>query len=182
MISICFVFLVGIQGDMHYMVLPLATGMALSMTLFALQKSRPNAKRVLWPRIDQKTCLKAITLSECFKFHIFSYRILHIIVISLFLFNAFFFLDILNKLWPKDDFFLMNILFVCFERFHSYGDSQCFGRRRSSHKSESTRNSSCSTCRRDLVCDHHNIMFYSSSSRSVRVQCIIQQRLISTDC
>ncbi|MEW5314094.1 MAG: hypothetical protein WDW38_005614 [Sanguina aurantia] len=43
-------------------VLPLATGMALTITLLALLPSRPaGARSVLWPRIDQKTCLKAIT-------------------------------------------------------------------------------------------------------------------------
>ena len=56
-------------------VLPLATGMALTMTLLALttpgrgqgssgsEASRGTAavRRVLWSRIDQKTCLKAIT-------------------------------------------------------------------------------------------------------------------------
>jgi O-phospho-L-seryl-tRNASec:L-selenocysteinyl-tRNA synthase len=41
--------------------LPLATGMALTMTLLALREDRPEAKYVLWPRIDQKTCLKCIT-------------------------------------------------------------------------------------------------------------------------
>ena len=54
-------------------VLPLATGMALTMTLLALttpgrgEGSSGRAggglavRRVLWSRIDQKTCLKAIT-------------------------------------------------------------------------------------------------------------------------
>ncbi|KAK9831899.1 hypothetical protein WJX81_006837 [Elliptochloris bilobata] len=42
-------------------VLPLATGMALTLTLLALRPLRPaGARYVLWPRIDQKTCLKAI--------------------------------------------------------------------------------------------------------------------------
>lgn len=42
-------------------VLPVATGMAITLTLVALQGSRPaQAKFVLWPRIDQKTCLKAV--------------------------------------------------------------------------------------------------------------------------
>lgn len=36
--------------------------MALTMTLLALLPTRPaGARSVLWPRIDQKTCLKAIT-------------------------------------------------------------------------------------------------------------------------
>ncbi|KAK9810417.1 hypothetical protein WJX72_010391 [[Myrmecia] bisecta] len=42
-------------------VLPLATGMALTVTLLALKATRPaGARYVIWPRIDQKTCLKAI--------------------------------------------------------------------------------------------------------------------------
>ena len=42
-------------------VLPVATGMAITLTLLALKTKRPQtAKFVLWPRIDQKTCLKAV--------------------------------------------------------------------------------------------------------------------------
>ncbi|GJP29024.1 hypothetical protein CLOM_g29 [Closterium sp. NIES-68] len=41
-------------------VLPVATGMALTLSLLALKTSRPSAKYVLWSRIDQKTCLKCI--------------------------------------------------------------------------------------------------------------------------
>mmetsp|Transcript_12871 Transcript_12871/g.27425 ORF Transcript_12871/g.27425 Transcript_12871/m.27425 type:complete len:511 (+) Transcript_12871:336-1868(+) len=41
-------------------VLPLATGMSMTLTLLALKKLRPGADLVLWPRIDQKSCLKAI--------------------------------------------------------------------------------------------------------------------------
>jgi O-phospho-L-seryl-tRNASec:L-selenocysteinyl-tRNA synthase len=42
-------------------VLPLATGMALTLTLLALVKQRPaGARYVVWPRCDQKTCVKAV--------------------------------------------------------------------------------------------------------------------------
>ncbi|GAQ82108.1 O-phospho-L-seryl-tRNASec:L-selenocysteinyl-tRNA synthase [Klebsormidium nitens] len=42
-------------------VLPLATGMTLMLSLMALKKRRPPAARyVLWPRMDQKSCLKCI--------------------------------------------------------------------------------------------------------------------------
>ena len=41
-------------------VLPTATGMTLTLTLLALRPTRPEAKFVIWSRIDQKTCLKAI--------------------------------------------------------------------------------------------------------------------------
>lgn len=42
-------------------VLPVATGMAITLTLLAVKAARPaTATHVLWPRIDQKTCLKAV--------------------------------------------------------------------------------------------------------------------------
>ncbi|CAI5472590.1 unnamed protein product [Closterium sp. Yama58-4] len=40
--------------------LPVATGMALTLSPLALKASRPAAQYVLWSRIDQKTCLKCI--------------------------------------------------------------------------------------------------------------------------
>eukprot|EP01132_Coremiostelium_polycephalum_P002136 gene2136-2634_t len=43
------------------LVLPMATGMTITLTLLTLKTKRPaTAKYVLWPRIDQKTCLKSI--------------------------------------------------------------------------------------------------------------------------
>ena len=42
------------------LLLPLATGMAISLSLLTLAELRPNRKFVLWSRIDQKTCLKSI--------------------------------------------------------------------------------------------------------------------------
>jgi len=50
---------------MKALVLPLATGMSITLALLAMQKAKPGAKYVIWPRIDQKTCLKAITTSGC---------------------------------------------------------------------------------------------------------------------
>lgn len=42
--------------------LPLATGMALTTTFLALRGMvPPSAQYIVWPRIDQKTCLKCIT-------------------------------------------------------------------------------------------------------------------------
>eukprot|EP00656_Telonema_subtile_P025845 TRINITY_DN2787_c0_g1_i3.p1 TRINITY_DN2787_c0_g1~~TRINITY_DN2787_c0_g1_i3.p1 ORF type:complete len:372 (+),score=93.02 TRINITY_DN2787_c0_g1_i3:375-1490(+) len=41
-------------------VVPLATGMTITVSLLAMSRRRPDAKYVIWPRIDQKTCLKAI--------------------------------------------------------------------------------------------------------------------------
>ena len=43
---------------MEVLLLPLATGMSMTITLLALRALKPNAKYVLFPRVDQKTCLK----------------------------------------------------------------------------------------------------------------------------
>ncbi|XP_045104724.1 O-phosphoseryl-tRNA(Sec) selenium transferase-like [Portunus trituberculatus] len=51
---------IGIRGTQACLMMPMATGMTVMMTLLALRDSRPQAKYVLWPRIDQKSCLKAI--------------------------------------------------------------------------------------------------------------------------
>ena len=50
----------GADGIKEALVLPLATGMSVTLTLLALRQLRPAAKYVLWPRIDQKSCLKAV--------------------------------------------------------------------------------------------------------------------------
>lgn len=43
------------------MVLPLATGMTLTLTLLAMKTQRPKtATKVVWCRLDQKTCVKAV--------------------------------------------------------------------------------------------------------------------------
>ena len=49
------------------LVLPMATGMSICLSLLALKRKRmddnpggPEPKYVIWPRIDQKTCLKSI--------------------------------------------------------------------------------------------------------------------------
>jgi O-phospho-L-seryl-tRNASec:L-selenocysteinyl-tRNA synthase len=50
-------------------VLPLATGMAITLTLLAAAGRRgPAARRVVWSRVDQKTCLKAITAANLVRF------------------------------------------------------------------------------------------------------------------
>ena len=38
----------------------MATGMALRECLIALRLERPTAVNVIWPRIDQKSCLKSM--------------------------------------------------------------------------------------------------------------------------
>lgn len=49
-------------GDMGpALVLPLATGMTLTLTLLAMKSKRPKtATKVVWCRLDQKTCVKAV--------------------------------------------------------------------------------------------------------------------------
>lgn len=34
--------------------------MSMALTLAALRTTKPDAKAVIWPRMDQKSCLKAI--------------------------------------------------------------------------------------------------------------------------
>jgi O-phospho-L-seryl-tRNASec:L-selenocysteinyl-tRNA synthase len=50
----------GVADTKAVLVLPVATGMAHVMTFLTLRKRRPGAKYIVWPRMDQKTCLKAI--------------------------------------------------------------------------------------------------------------------------
>jgi len=44
------------------MVVPMATGMAMALVMLAWKKERPQASKVVWSRIDQKSCLKCIQL------------------------------------------------------------------------------------------------------------------------
>ncbi|CAB3977134.1 O-phosphoseryl-tRNA(Sec) selenium transferase [Paramuricea clavata] len=52
--------LTGVRSATSCLVLPVATGMSIVMTLLAFRHLRPKAKYVLWPRIDQKSCFKSI--------------------------------------------------------------------------------------------------------------------------
>ncbi|XP_067935785.1 O-phosphoseryl-tRNA(Sec) selenium transferase-like [Watersipora subatra] len=51
----------GVSDCKACFVLPMATGMALTLCMQALRNERPEAKYVLWPRIDQKSCFKSIS-------------------------------------------------------------------------------------------------------------------------
>ena len=51
---------VGVPNTKACFVAPMATGMSLVLCLLALRQKRPNAKYVIWPRIDQKSCFKSI--------------------------------------------------------------------------------------------------------------------------
>ena len=55
-----FIFLLGVRSAKACLVLPVATGMSMVMTLLTLKQQRPTAKYVIWPRIDQKSCFKCI--------------------------------------------------------------------------------------------------------------------------
>jgi len=44
----------------HGILLPLCTGMSMSLVLSALREAKPGRNVVLWSRIDQKSCYKAI--------------------------------------------------------------------------------------------------------------------------
>jgi O-phospho-L-seryl-tRNASec:L-selenocysteinyl-tRNA synthase len=50
----------GISKIEACVVVPLATGMSLTLCLLTLKSTRPSAKYVIWPRIDQKSCFKSI--------------------------------------------------------------------------------------------------------------------------
>lgn len=52
--------LAGFREMKQALVLPLATGMTLTMCMLTLRRGNPEGKFVIWPRIDQKSCFKAI--------------------------------------------------------------------------------------------------------------------------
>ncbi|ETI56789.1 O-phosphoseryl-tRNA(Sec) selenium transferase [Phytophthora nicotianae P10297] len=52
--------LAGMRAVQAALVLPVATGMSLMLVLLQLKVSKPNARYVVWPRIDQKSCFKSI--------------------------------------------------------------------------------------------------------------------------
>ncbi|RMX66917.1 hypothetical protein DD238_000952 [Peronospora effusa] len=52
--------LAGMRAVKAALVLPVATGMSLMLVLLHLKNLKPNARYVIWPRIDQKSCFKSI--------------------------------------------------------------------------------------------------------------------------
>uniref|UniRef100_UPI00358EDA67 O-phosphoseryl-tRNA(Sec) selenium transferase-like n=1 Tax=Myxine glutinosa TaxID=7769 RepID=UPI00358EDA67 len=50
----------GVRRTAACVVVPIATGMALMLVFLALRQHRPQAKVIIWPRIDQKSCFKAM--------------------------------------------------------------------------------------------------------------------------
>ena len=54
---------IGISFIKDIIILPFATGMALTLSYLTLRLLKPKAKYIIWSRIDQKTCLKCIITS-----------------------------------------------------------------------------------------------------------------------
>ncbi|KAL3864200.1 hypothetical protein ACJMK2_005905 [Sinanodonta woodiana] len=50
----------GVQSVASCFLVPMATGMSLVLCMLTLRHKRPDAHYVLWPRIDQKSCIKSI--------------------------------------------------------------------------------------------------------------------------
>lgn len=50
----------GLTFVKNCMVMPMATGMTLSFCMLSIRSTKPDAKYVLMPRIDQKSCIKSI--------------------------------------------------------------------------------------------------------------------------
>jgi len=51
---------IGYSFVKELVILPFATGMSLALTFLTLKTVRPEAKYIIWPRIDQKTCFKSM--------------------------------------------------------------------------------------------------------------------------
>ena len=54
---------IGMNFIRDIIILPFATGMALTLSYLTLRLEKPKAKYIIWSRIDQKTCLKCIITS-----------------------------------------------------------------------------------------------------------------------
>lgn len=59
-----YVKMMGIRSAKKAMLFPVATGMAMMLSLLYLKSKRKDASYVLWSRIDQKSCFKAIVSSN----------------------------------------------------------------------------------------------------------------------
>jgi len=54
---------IGMTFVKDLLILPFATGMAMTLSFLTLRLLKPNAKYIIWSRIDQKTCFKCIITS-----------------------------------------------------------------------------------------------------------------------
>lgn len=52
--------MVGVRSAKNCMLIPMATGMTMMLSLLTFKSKRPDANIVLWSRIDQKSCFKCI--------------------------------------------------------------------------------------------------------------------------
>ncbi|XP_028330695.1 O-phosphoseryl-tRNA(Sec) selenium transferase [Gouania willdenowi] len=52
--------LTGVRSVASCFVVPMATGMSLTLCFLTLRHRRPNARYIIWPRIDQKSCFKSM--------------------------------------------------------------------------------------------------------------------------
>lgn len=50
----------GVRSAASCFVVPMATGMSLTLCFLTLRHRRPAARFIVWPRIDQKSCFKAM--------------------------------------------------------------------------------------------------------------------------
>ncbi|XP_053560060.1 LOW QUALITY PROTEIN: O-phosphoseryl-tRNA(Sec) selenium transferase [Bombina bombina] len=50
----------GVRTATSCFVVPMATGMSLTLCFLTLRYKRPKAKYIIWPRIDQKSCFKSM--------------------------------------------------------------------------------------------------------------------------
>ncbi|KAM7366182.1 hypothetical protein PAMP_015647 [Pampus punctatissimus] len=50
----------GVRSVECCFVVPMATGMSLTLCFLTLRHRRPKARYIIWPRIDQKSCFKAM--------------------------------------------------------------------------------------------------------------------------
>ena len=69
----CLKTVFGIQNTPRdVVVLPIATGMSIMMGMTAVSQlhANPNRKHVIWSRIDQKSCIKAMTSNPSLQVHV----------------------------------------------------------------------------------------------------------------
>lgn len=59
-VCVCISTYIGMHSAKRCVLIPVATGMALTIVLLTLRHMRPSARYVIWPRIDQKSCFKSI--------------------------------------------------------------------------------------------------------------------------
>ena len=56
----CFFWITGVRSVASCFVVPMATGMSLTLCFLTLRHRRPKARYIIWPRIDQKSCFKSM--------------------------------------------------------------------------------------------------------------------------